>query len=310
MFSPTGSDLNNGLTESSPFQNIQAAVEAISDNGDIFPSVYTIKLEAGTYDRARFNDEGMGTQGIITIEGPDVGGHPNVPTAIITEGPLVTGFGVLCSQDTKVRLKDIKLVGWNGSTASTGFRGNGGCWIYTKNVHAENCYDGVAGYENSVVDVKGGIFEGCGYLDNNPAQGTGFAFKGLFNTKFQVGTQNAGTLDGGPIVRNCASVARQQEGGVGHLDYVTVEDCDQGVRLLVNSRLNLAGTSFKRVANSAIYATQGCYADTDGTEFGTGVDANEANYSIGHSSSLSTEGIQGVNTANSAAEYTFCNKLP
>lgn len=294
-----GNDTSNGTTPATPFATIQKAIDVIFERGDIFPSTYTINLAAGTYDRGRFNDGGMNIEGFITIKGPNVGGHPNVPTAIISEGASVIGFGILCSQNTKVRCEDIKFIGWTGSPASTGFRGNAYCQIFTNNCHFDGCNAGIGGYENSIIDVKGGIFENCAN-----------ATIGLFNTKFQVGTQNAGTLDLGPIIRNCDLAARHQEGGVGHFDYVTVEDCDAGVRMLVNSRLNLSGTSFERITNSAVYITQGCYGDTSNTVFGVGANSNGANYSVGHSSSMSAEGIQGVNTANSAAEYTFATSYP
>lgn len=308
--SNSGNDTNDGQTVSSPFLTIQKAIDRMYEIGDIYPGLYTVNLDSGTYNRARFNDDSPPSRGFITIQGVDVGGHPNVPVTLIKEGATETGFGILISQRGLLKCKNIKFEDWNGSFASTGVRGNSGSWVFTENCHFEDCYDGVGGYENAVIDVKGGIFNDCGYLNSDPGQNSGFAVRGLFNTKFQVGTQNAGTLALGPIIQNCAGAGRAQEGNVGHFDYCTVQDCEQGVRLLANSRLNFAGTEFKRITNSAIYGTQGCYGDTSGTVFGTGSDANGANYSIGHSSSLSTTGITGINTANNASDYIFKTSYP
>lgn len=271
--SPTGSDLNNGLTESSPFQNIQAAADAIFANGDIFPSVYTVKLEAGTYDRVRFNDEGMGIKGVITIEGPDVGGHPNVPTAIISDGANgVTGEGVRVRSSTDVKLKDVKLIGYNGTVSSGGFTGSNRCNLFTDNAHFDNCYTGATTAEFGELDMKGGIIENCGFL-NGVTQG-GYGARLLFSSKSSIGTQGQGDLTLGPIFRNNYIAVFAQEGINGHVDWCTFEDNDIGVRGSILSRLNLDGSSFKR-NTSAIWHTGNCVISIfDTTEFGTGADVN------------------------------------
>jgi len=74
------------------------------------------------------------------------------------------------------------------------------------------------------------------------------------------------------------------------------------VRLLVNSRLNISGSSFKKINNSAIYATQGSYVDSSAaTIFGIGAEKNGANLSIGDSSDSSNTAFADSNSASSAA---------
>ncbi|UYE95884.1 hypothetical protein KNLIENLN_00072 [Sinorhizobium phage NV1.1.1] len=294
-----GLSTNDGLSASQPFDTFQNAIEAIEKWAPLERGQWQIDLAAGVYARGRFPDEGLMTAFPIRIVGPSVGGHPNVPTAIIREGATEAAFGILAFY-TDIYVQDVKIEDYNGSSSSSGIRVNWGR-VLTNNVHFEDCYYGVTGMNFATIDVKGGIFNDCGYLNSDSGQASGHAIRGVFHTKWEIGTQSAGTLANGPIIRNSAGAARAQEYADGHWDYVTIEDCSSGLRLLVNSRLNIDGSSFKRISNSAVYATQGSYVDpTSSTVFGTGADANGRNYSMGSGSNASGGGIIGQNVANSA----------
>ncbi len=270
--SNSGSDNNDGLTESTPFLTIQKAADTMLQFGDIFPGTYLIKLAAGTYDRVRFNDEGMGIKGVITIEGPDVGGHPNVPTAIISEGSNVIAEGVKLSNNTNVKLKDVKIAGFNGSVSSAGFSGGNRCNMFTENAHFDNCYIGASNTEWGELDLKGGIYENCGFL-NGVTQG-GYATRLLFSSKSSIGTQNQGDLTLGPIFKNNYIAVFAQEGVNGHVDYCTFEDNDIGIRASVLSRLNCDGSSFKRNLSAIWYTENSVISIFDSTEFGSVADVN------------------------------------
>lgn len=305
----TGSASNDGLTPSQPVNTFQAAIDILEKWTPLDDGQWQINLAAGVYARGRFPDEGMHTAYPVRVVGADVGGHPNVPTTIIREGATQSAFGIL-AQYHSIFVQDIKVEDYNGSTSSAGIRVDDGN-LQTQNVHFEDCYYGASVFNFGVIDIKGGIFNDCGYLNSDPAQGSGHAIRGVFHTKWEVGTQNAGTLANGPFIRNCAGAARAQEYADGHWDYVTVEDCTNGVRLLVNSRLNIDGASFKRVTGSAVYATQGSYVDpTSNTIFGTGADANGRNYSMGSASNASTGGIQTFNLGNAAGYQVLKTSFP
>ncbi|QWY83207.1 hypothetical protein [Rhizobium phage RHph_X2_25] len=294
-----GSSANDGLSSSQPIDTLQHAIDAIEKWAPLERGQWQIDLAAGTYARGRFPDEGLYSAYPVKIVGPDVGGHPNVPTALIKEGATESAFGIL-SSGTDIYVKDVKIEDYNGSTSSSGIRGDY-CKIHCVNVHFEDCYYGVAGLNYALIDVKGGIFNDCGYLTSDTGQGSGYAIRGVFHTKWEIGTQSAGTLAGGPIIRNSAAAARAQEYADGHWDYVTIEDCTTGLRLLVNSRLNIDGSSFKRISNSATYCTQGSHVDpTSNTVFGTGADANGSDYSGGAGSTFSGGAITGISIANGA----------
>jgi hypothetical protein len=310
--STTGSASNDGLTPSAPFNTFQLAIDSLENWAPLTKGQYQIDLAAGVYARGRFADEGMYAARPVIIAGPSVGGHPNVPTAIIREGATQAAIGIL-TFGTPIYVRDVKIEDYNGSTASCGIRNSGtGCAIYTENAHLEDCYYGVlGGGAGSVLNIKGGIFNDCGYLLSDPGTPTGHAIHGLFHVKFEVGTQGAGTLVNGPFIRNSAGAARVQELCTGHWDYVTVEDCGSGVRLMVNSRLNMDGASFKRTGGSAVYCTSGSYASlTDNTVFGTGADANTHDITTGADSQTDWKILDARSLSNAAELRSFNTSNP
>jgi len=299
---------NDGLSADKPVLTLQEAIDILPNYGPVLQGYWRIQLAAGTYARGRFSDEGLLSARPIEIRGPDVGGHPNVPTAVLSEGANgVVASGLVFRQYTRVKVKDIKVVGWNGSSSAQGITAGNYSEIYTDNVHASNCTWGVSGGDHSLVDVKGGIFEGNGYQPNGVAYTAGGGVRGLFHAKFAIGLQNAGTLSGGPIFRNNAYGVWAQEHNNGHLDWVTFEDNGTHVRLNILSRLNMDGSSLKRAEAVAVWAEAGSMVSvSNATVFGTGADANRINFLANGSSyvpptSLLNNGILPATSARCVA---------
>jgi hypothetical protein len=299
---------NDGLSAAQPVLTLQDAIDILPNYGPVLQGYWRIQMEAGTYARGRFSDEGLLSARPIEIRGPDVGGHPNVPTAVLSEGANgIVASGLVFRQYTRVKVKDIKVVGWNGSSSAQGITAGNYSEIYTDNVHASNCTWGVSGGDHSLVDVKGGIFEGNGYQPNGVAYTAGGGVRGLFHAKFAIGLQNAGTLSGGPIFRNNAYGVWAQEHNNGHLDWVTFEDNGTHVRLNILSRLNMDGSSLKRSEAVAVWADAGSVVSiSDATVFGTGADANRINFLANGSSyvpptSLLNNGILPATSARCVA---------
>lgn len=307
----TGSNANDGLTAAQPKLTIQSAIDAwaVWRPQILVGGTWEISIGAGTFARGRLPDEGLRSRNILRIVGAPTAGHPAVPTTIIKEGATQTGFGLVAFSGTRLLAKDLLIEDYNGSTSSAGIIG-AGAEIYTENVHVTDCYYGVSvGGAGGVANVKGGILDDCGYLNSTTAGGS--AIRGLFHVKFEVGTQNSGSLANGPIIRNSSGVLLAQELCTGHFDWVTVEDNASGLRLTVNSRLNIDGSSFKRNLGSAVYATAGSYADsTASTVFGTGADANTRNYTIGTGSLVANNIISGLTLSNSADAHCFKSDYP
>lgn len=274
-----GSSINDGLSSSLPVSTLQLAINTLTNYGPLLKGAWVIKLGAGTYARGRFPDSGIVSENPISVSGPDVGGFPNIPTAIISEGSNgVSAEGMRIRNGTRINCTDLHFIGFNGTTSSGGLTSGGFCQIYSVNCHYTNCTWGISGTQHSLVDVKGGIFDGCGFKPDATLYSSGGAIRGLFLTKFSVGTQNAGSLVNGPIFRNNNFGIFAQEHIDGHLDWCTFEDNIHCVRLNICSRLNLDGSSFKRSAGAAIWAQENSVVSYSGnTTFGAGADANHIN---------------------------------
>ena len=386
--STTGSNSNDGLSSSQPKQTLQSYADLLLNYTPLLGEWIGV-VEAGTYARIRYSDDGIISEMPVKLKGPDrnvstgkvrfrlgkpIGGtleEPGVilgtfavgetitgsvsgftatiindltaniiveitngtpqindivtgaisgasgrvwymspiPTALIKEEGTQAAFGILAS-NTNIHIENIKIEDYNGTSSSSGIRGDDDCLIRCVNVHLEDCFYGVSGLSECTLDIKGGWFNDCGFLLSDDASPTGHAIRGVFHTKFEVGTQSAGSLSFGPAITACAGVARVQELCTGHLDFVTCADNNSGLRLLVNSRLNIDGSAFYRNSSSAVYATQGCHVDTTAnTVFGRGADTNGRNFSGGFGSTASSFGIDGINVANGANPAIFSTTL-
>ncbi len=263
-----GDDLNDGFESEAPKATLQSAIDRLEVFGPYLNGQFSIELAAGTYARGHFPEDGLPSENPIIIRGPDVGGHPNVPTAIISEGADAAVELIKFRNGTNLRLKDIKFVGAEGTTSSAGAMGGDQCRLFTENVHAEDCYWGVGVTNRSNLDVKGGIFTRCGNLLGSPSSGAGT--RTLFLSRHALGTQNAGTLALGPEFHNCVKACFAQEGSTGHADYLTIHDCLRGLEANINSRFNYTGTQFRR--NFVDVFNNNSYVFASSVDYGTGAD--------------------------------------
>ena len=273
-----GSDANDGLSASTPLKTVQAAIDALANYGPLLKGTWSVSLAAGTYAKGRFRDQGIQSEDFIEFRGPDVGGHPNVPTAIISNGGGHSGNGLFILNHTNVKCSNIKFVGYNGSVGSTGIYINNNCYIKTENCHFDSCSVGVRGYEYCIIDVKGGIFENCAYDQNGSPYASSGAILGDFHGKFSVGTQHAGNLDNGPIFQNNYLGVLAQEHCDGHIDYCTFYSNATHIRFNICTRLNVSGSSFKKASGIGIWLQQNSLAYLNSITLGTGTDANFINY--------------------------------
>ncbi|MDX1059631.1 hypothetical protein CN059_27280 [Sinorhizobium medicae] len=230
------------------------------------------------------------------------------PLASIKEGATQSAVGILGFY-TSLRVRDVEIEDYNGSTSSNGVRVDNSRDLFLENVHLTDCYHGASVFNHSKLDVKGGFAYDNGYL--NSTTGGGYAYRGVFHAKFDIGTQNGPTVAAGPAAKGNSGALRAQELSTGHLDWSIIADNDAGIRLLVGSRLNVDGTVFLRNTASAMYGTQGSHVDvTDNTVFGTGASANGRDWSAGSASTASAAFIDRVNVGNAANPGVISNKFP
>jgi len=98
----TGDDTNDGLSSSEPLLRPQEAAGIVRVYS--ITSKWKIILAAGTYTIGANFTSSTFTYSTIEIEGPDVSGHPNVPTAIIDMVGDPSGKGFSCAINTNIKI--------------------------------------------------------------------------------------------------------------------------------------------------------------------------------------------------------------
>jgi hypothetical protein len=266
-----GSNLNDGLSNTEGIAKISTALTYLTNYGYLLGQ-WNINLSAGNFTRAIVPD-GLRSQNPININGSDVGGHPNVPTTVITEGDTgVSAVGLLMEYNISVNLSNVKFKGFNGTTSSAGAKAVYFSTLTTSNVHTENCYYGLSGEHQSSINVPDGIHTNDGYLSNGT--GGGSAIRSLQQTNHYIGKQNAGSVVNGAIIQNCSTGFFAQELSTGHVNWITIQDCVDGVRALVNARVNADGILFKRNTRDIRYDSNSHIYVNSNTVFSTGADAS------------------------------------
>jgi hypothetical protein len=311
--SPTNTETNNlyvgvsgssntfdGLTPDKPVAKIQTACDYLANWGPILNGNWIISLATGTYTSAKLLD-GLLTETAIQIIGTDVGGHPNVPTSIVSDGVGASKVGLQASGGTKIIVKNVKFTGYNGTSSSAGIKVSDAAEVTTSNVHTDSCYFGISGENRSEIVVPDGIHNNDGYL--NAGGGTGAAFRSLQLNRHDIGVQNAGTQVNSAIIQNCYQAILAQESSTGHMDWCTIQDCNTGIVARVNARVNCDGTVFKRNTKDIAVDSNGHVFVSSAVVFSTGTDesTNKVNTSAGGNLTNNTI-ISGMEMAYSVTE--------
>jgi hypothetical protein len=290
----------DGLTPDKPVAKIQTVFDYLAQWGPTLNGNWIINLATGTYTNAKLLD-GLLTETAIQIIGTDVGGHPNVPTSIISDGVGASKVGLQASGGTKIIVKNVKFTGYNGTSSSAGIKVADASEVTTSNVHTDSCYWGVSGENRSEIVVPDGIHNNDGYL--NAGGGTGAAFRSLQLNRHDIGVQNAGTQTSSAVIQNCYQAILAQESSTGHVDWCTVQDCVSGIVARVNARVNCDGTVFKRNTKDIQVDSNGHVYVSSAVVFSTGTDesTNKVNTSAGGNLTNNTI-ISGLEMAYSVME--------
>lgn len=213
----TGSDTNDGLSASQPMATFQRPLDVVRERAPI-TGKFTINLAAGVYAPGQL-DSLTTLEDPLLIKGPDVSGHPNVPTAIIDAGADASATGFQNRKDMWVQIEDVLFRDFTSGNAMS----NNGGYLTLDNVHTQNSQVSLANLNAGAhVSVRGGIWDG-----NNITGSRGY--NSFYNATHDfTQTDDASAL----IIRNMADVGMLiNEGAQGHLDFVQVRNCGTGVRL-------------------------------------------------------------------------------
>jgi hypothetical protein len=266
--SSVGNDLNDGLSLSTSLRTIQKALDIVSKHAKgILKGQWRIVVSAGTYSHSLIETDLLSENPLI-IEGQDVGGHPGVPTTIISDGSGFSSYGIKFAGRVELIVKNIKITGYNGTSSSAGIYMSDTGSLTTQNVHTSGNYWGLSG-QNSSIECPDGIHENNGYLPDG--SGNGGAIRSLQLNQHHVGIQNAGVRTNTAIIRNNKTGVFIQENSTGHVDWCTFTGNEDAILVNVNARANLDGCSFdsntrgvRLIGNGHAYIPSTCVFTNNG----------------------------------------------
>lgn len=275
----TGSDTNSGTSEQAAFREIRAAVNSLAADGPVICGSVVIDVGPGAYKGGITLPvtRGPAQDDFLKIVGPNVGGHPNVPTAFIDYSLDASAtWGILAQDGAHLWLEGLKFVG--GFSAAVRVERN--CYLQWRNVHADGQGVGTAGLainNQCRYYVTGGIIENF----TNGIQENFHIARG-FGTVSDASQQL--------IVRNCGIGVKAKENCVGHLDHINVEGCGTGIQMQLYSGANMKQAVFKRNAIGIVLTNSEIHNETS-VVWGAGADSNGRRIlSVGSSSELTLLG--------------------
>jgi hypothetical protein len=300
-----GSNTYDGLSSAQSYGDIQTAVNILPNYAKpMLGGVWEFSLAAGTHSKRAAIAEGLKTLNPIRFVGADVGGHPNIPTTIISEGAGKSAVALLAKGGTNIYVQDVLFTGFNGSSSSCGVSVADYSQVWTVNCHFTNCYYGVSGVHHTATDVKGGIFTTCGFLSTGG--GTGAGVRSLQLNNHEIGLQNAGNNDAGPFFRGCNYGLYAQELSTGHSDWCTYEDCADAVLARVMARVNMDGSLFKRNQRAIRGDGNSHFYISDNVQFATGADKNTVPVVLNSGAQMTSSRIFGTQDVSySTVESSF-----
>lgn len=319
----SGDDSNDGLTVSTPFATLQKAFDTLMEIGNV-GGQRTINIAAGTYNTSAnrtarlgpanenetdpdvdtYASDGVNSVNYIVVQGPDVGYDPltnpwPTPTAIF-DGGSAAAFGLQIEGPIKVLVKNLKFKN------ATGYGVSGdGSELRCENVHTEGCNIGISSVHGNM-EVRGGDIYGN-------AGKTLTGIRSLFVNRHAIGYQGALGAGQGPRIRYCNLGILAQESATGHADSVSFEDCNDAIRVTVNSRVNYSYSDFKRCTRAVRCDFNSVVFGYDDSEFNDGTaDANDEKIVIstgGRSVDRDTYGISPLATDFLIAPVTHTGTL-
>lgn len=292
-----GHPTNGDGSQENPFRQITAAVNSLSEYGPVIRGIVLIDVGEGEFEggirvpvtRSSAQDD------FIRIIGKQSYG---VPTTRIVHSPG-TNRGLLAEDGLAIWLQNLKFVG--GFPVAVQLTRNVYGWF--TNVHADGQGVGARGFSISAHSryyIRGGRIQNMTYAGIDEYFGVSRSLATV--------TSHAQQMH----ISNCKIGLRAKEGCVGHLDYLTVEDCETGIELLQNSVANCKAVALRR-NGTALAITNSATHNEGGIVWGTGPDANGREvYSAGASGELrammwSGEGMGGSSTTGHRPLFNIGN---
>jgi len=259
-----GDDSNDGRSAATPLRQISEAARRWREAGPSYSVPWRIDVGAGDYEGGIdfAGARGVAQKDFVRIVGPDVGGHPNAPAAVVrhTSAPRFS-YGLRAYDGVSVWIENLAFQGGFAHAVDVRRR----CYLQWRNCHVDGAGTGQVGLgvlDHCTYYVVGGIIEN---LRKHGIQEHHHVFRS-FDT--------VTSYDRQMIIRNCPIGLKAKENCNGHVDYLTIEDCGTGMQLNGMSVSNLKWLRLRRngvglaVVNSQVHNTRG-------VQFGAGDDSNK-----------------------------------
>ncbi|TMV47577.1 hypothetical protein FE783_21505 [Paenibacillus mesophilus] len=218
---PAGSDANDGLSAAQPLGSLSAARDLIEAETGRNVGFHRIVLAPGIYSKGfgTLQSLVMGDRPIY-IDGPNVGGHPNVPTAIVDMASTPSEEAFAAGVYTYLIVSNVKVI---NAPSGTAFYANGGT-LSMQNCHTKNCLQ--AGVANGVgrLTASGGLFDGTN--DAGTVIPNCRAFFGGLNSFL---TLSHTSLSRAALIQNYQRGIVAAGATAGHFDYTRIHDCGVGI---------------------------------------------------------------------------------
>ena len=255
-----GLDANDGLSPSSPFRTIQAAVNAVTKYRPL-SGMWAIDIAAGEYLEsvsllAYLNPNSQ----YLEIRGPNVATVQTTPIAVIRY-PGSGSVGMDCNSGNTVKVKNIKFVDWKG-TAITGLNIDDHSILWAYNVHTLRCRQGIV-TNGAKTYIQGGVLTGIdGWTTGAFPSGGGSV--GVVNYAGGVCTIGYGatSLSTGTIIQTMAQAGYE---GKAHAhcvaSYVTFQSNELATWVYSNARFDERSNDYKK--NELIHKLQKGFLSQD-----------------------------------------------
>lgn len=299
----TGNSANDGLGTGQPMATFQNAFDALVNYGPVLRGQWNVIAAAGTYSFSG-GAQTLNTASVnrVTIRGPSVGGHPNVPTCIIDgTGGGAFSHGLRLNTGTYATFKDIKAINFSGGGATrVPFLADVNSDLYTENCHNASGGTWAAIFaSSSTLRVSGGILEGAQW---------GI---GLYNSRFTLG-YNGSAGSNRPIIKNNTQAGVSLQAiSMGHIDWCDLTDNPTQILMEGNSRSHIMGCTFVRgsihvqAQNGATYYNDPAPGFTNNFNIGGADAATSATFVNNADAGESVEGGDSQSIRRVAYDRTF-----
>lgn len=239
FIAPSGSDGNDGLSDTTPFATCGVASTILNRYGPVLKGTWKLQHLAGNYTGHSFTFPSF-LQGEERIQvcGPSVGiGNP---ATAIYDGGTTLSFGMNFLGGNNILLQDIKFqnyrdFGWVAQDLND---------IFALNVQAQDILGGrglAYHFQEGRLRVYGGSADNCGVAGGSMISQVTLSMSSLDNTAAN-----------GYKVTNCPTNLALQENVTGHVDYSTLTGGVNGMDLVINTRINSTGCIVTGQTNACV----------------------------------------------------------